>query len=294
MPRARMIKPDFWDDEKLSTISRDARLFYIGMWNFSDDYGVIKGNISWLKNKIFPYNNTKDEYIKKWLMELRDLKRILFFKHLDESFYFMPFFIKHQTISHPSSTRNPEPPDTFPEDSGDNLEDSENPPSEYKISEVDISKDKLRPFRRTLEDYLNDVINNQNDLFFLKPHLEKIKEFFAYRMQLPKKSQYKTQKGIDGLMRDLVGCYDAGYDICDCLDITMEKEWLTPSPSYFENIKLQKKLPSSQSAKLPEIVLLKMGVDVLRKFPKSFDKWCIKNKMTDKNIKEIRDVCDEN
>jgi len=57
MARIRTIKPEFWDDEKLSLVSRDARLTFIGMWTFSDDYGVVKGASVWLKSKIFPYDN---------------------------------------------------------------------------------------------------------------------------------------------------------------------------------------------------------------------------------------------
>lgn len=56
MARSRMIKPEFWDDEKLASISRDARLTFIGLWNHSDDFAVVKGHASWLKNKIFSYN----------------------------------------------------------------------------------------------------------------------------------------------------------------------------------------------------------------------------------------------
>ncbi len=52
MARIRTIKPKFWDDTKLSKISRDARLTYIGMWNFSDDLGVTIKNTIWLKSKI--------------------------------------------------------------------------------------------------------------------------------------------------------------------------------------------------------------------------------------------------
>ena len=31
------------------------------------------------------------------------------------------------------------------------------------------------------------------------------------------------------------GCRDAGLIVSDCLDIAMERPWLTPDPSYFKN-----------------------------------------------------------
>ena len=41
MARIRTIKPQFWDDLKIGRLSRDARLLYIGLWNFADDLGVV-------------------------------------------------------------------------------------------------------------------------------------------------------------------------------------------------------------------------------------------------------------
>jgi len=111
MPRNRMIKPQFWEDEKLSAISRDARLTYIALWNFSDDYGVVKGNSMWLKNNIFPYENGIEvDNFKSWLSELENLDRIIPFSSNGETFYYLPFFLKHQTINRPSAQKNPSPP----------------------------------------------------------------------------------------------------------------------------------------------------------------------------------------
>jgi len=109
-----MIKPAFWDDEKLSQLSRDARLVFIGMWNFSDDYGVVKGNALWLKNQIFPYdeNLSKAEF-EQWLNELcSDVTRSLIpFTESGEQYYYIRRFTFHQKINKPSGLRNPEAPD---------------------------------------------------------------------------------------------------------------------------------------------------------------------------------------
>jgi len=34
MARIRTIKPEFWTAEQVMELSRDARLLFIGMWNF--------------------------------------------------------------------------------------------------------------------------------------------------------------------------------------------------------------------------------------------------------------------
>jgi hypothetical protein len=108
--RTRAIKPEFWDDEKLSGISKQARLFFIGMWTNSDDYGVIKGNPIWLKNKIFPYDDDKIKDIEKWLDELKSIDCIRHFKANSENFYWIRTFECHQVINRPSKAKNPQPP----------------------------------------------------------------------------------------------------------------------------------------------------------------------------------------
>jgi hypothetical protein len=113
MPRNRMIKPDFWDDEKLATqTSRDARLVFIALWNFSDDYGVVKGNAMWLKNHVFPYEDSLSiQKFSGWLSELSSGGWIVPFEHAGEQYFFIRTFEKHQTINRPSAQRNPQPPE---------------------------------------------------------------------------------------------------------------------------------------------------------------------------------------
>lgn len=114
MARCRIIKPEFWDDERLSSISFQARLTYIGIWNFCDDYGVTKASSLWLKSRIYPYDDKLSmKEFEKWLSELRNLRRIVEFKHNAECFIFIPNFLKHQVINKPSKTRYPEPPDNI-------------------------------------------------------------------------------------------------------------------------------------------------------------------------------------
>lgn len=117
-----MIKPEFWDDEKLSQISRDARLTYIGLWNHSDDYGVVKGAATWLYSRIYPYDGGILTEFKKWLQELERIHRIIPFRISREQFYYIPTFLIHQTINKPSKyNRNPPVPqsllNTLPEGS---------------------------------------------------------------------------------------------------------------------------------------------------------------------------------
>lgn len=111
MPRSRMIKPEFWDDEKLARVSRDSRLLFVGLWTHSDDFGVVKGNHVWLKNKIFPYDEDLSiQVFSSWVNKLESSGFIIGFDTDDEKYYYIVHFDKHQKVDHPSKQRNPEPP----------------------------------------------------------------------------------------------------------------------------------------------------------------------------------------
>lgn len=102
MPKYRTIKPKFWDDIKLSKVTRDARLTFIGMWNFADDLGVIMYELSWLKSKIFPYDKIEFSELDIWINELFSEKIVIQIDFSAEKFIFIPNFLKHQKIEKPN------------------------------------------------------------------------------------------------------------------------------------------------------------------------------------------------
>lgn len=103
MPRIRTVKPGFWDDVKISKVSRDARLLFIGMWNFSDDLGVVIANLTFLKSKIFPYDQIELFELQNWVNELTSMKFIVSIIHNDENFFLIKNFKKHQKINKPNN-----------------------------------------------------------------------------------------------------------------------------------------------------------------------------------------------
>ena len=102
MARNRVIKPKFWDDAKIGRITRDARLLYIGLWNFSDDIGVVIGNSIWLKSKIFPYDQIQIQQFEKWMNELVINGFICLLSYKGERFIYLPNFTRHQVINKPN------------------------------------------------------------------------------------------------------------------------------------------------------------------------------------------------
>jgi len=102
-----MIKPEYWNDEKLGSEPESIQLTYIGTWTFSDDYGVVKGNPIWLKNQIFPYKQAlRIETFSKWLEALEGQEMLIPFTLRGEKFYFIRTFRQHQSVEKPSKTRN--------------------------------------------------------------------------------------------------------------------------------------------------------------------------------------------
>ena len=99
MARIRTIKPEFWEDEKIGKLPIPCRLFFIGCWNFADDFGVIKGNAALLKSQIFPYDeNLRVSEIKKWIDSLVDARMLVPIIHAEESCYFIRTFRSHQIL----------------------------------------------------------------------------------------------------------------------------------------------------------------------------------------------------
>jgi len=108
MARSRILKPEFWSDEKLAMVPREARLTFAGLWTCSDDYGVTKGHPAWLKAQIFPYDvDLPLTEFRKWLTDLERIGVIVPFTADGESFFHISNFSDHQRVDRPSKLRNP-------------------------------------------------------------------------------------------------------------------------------------------------------------------------------------------
>lgn len=108
MPRQRIINPEFWLDYEIASIENpNACLFYIGTWNFCDDYGVIENNAPKLKAQIFPY---RDVNVAELIDIFIKVGKFIPFNADDKKWLLLKNFKKYQYIQKPSKFRNPEPP----------------------------------------------------------------------------------------------------------------------------------------------------------------------------------------
>jgi hypothetical protein len=108
MPRIRTIKPDFWDDKKVASLDIPVRLLFIGMWNFSDDYGTIDADPSWIKTRVFPRDEKlRISDVQSWLDALVNARMIEPFEYNNEAFFNIRTFNSHQKIDKPSKPSVP-------------------------------------------------------------------------------------------------------------------------------------------------------------------------------------------
>lgn len=105
IPRKRMISPEFWDDEEIAEWSSDAKLFYIGLWNFADDDGRFRAVPKFLKARIFPYTNIDVEILME---EIKD--KIQYYESGGQKYGWIKNFKKHQYINHAIPSKLPAPP----------------------------------------------------------------------------------------------------------------------------------------------------------------------------------------
>ncbi|MGN7818820.1 hypothetical protein ACTJJB_01750 [Chitinophaga sp. 22536] len=142
MARDRMIRKKFWDDRKLSKVSRDARLLFIGLWNLADDLGVLVCDHLFIKSKVFPYDQIQLQQFGTWLNELLAHGFISQFSHKNEDFYYLPNFGKHQTINRPNY-----------KDLLINREELKTIFTECSVNDHGISNDESLPKREYKEEY---------------------------------------------------------------------------------------------------------------------------------------------
>lgn len=97
--RARNIKPDFFTDEKLISLTFAERLFFIGLWCFADSEGFFEVKPHEMKIKLFPEQKVD---ILKMLKALEKEKIV----KLHEQHGYLPNFTKHQK-PHPNEKKSP-------------------------------------------------------------------------------------------------------------------------------------------------------------------------------------------
>jgi hypothetical protein len=108
MARIRTIKPEFWTNDKILSVSQLTRLLFIGMWNFADDYGRMDFAPISIKARIFPNDATTVADVKDMLNELCSNDLITIYSAKDKEYIEITGW-DHQKIDKRQASKIPGP-----------------------------------------------------------------------------------------------------------------------------------------------------------------------------------------
>lgn len=117
MARIRSIKPEFWDSPSTAKAGPWARLLYMAMWNWADDWGIGDGNLVRLEAFAFPNDgglypasdgdsDTPPRNFRGLVSEVQNAYEIVFFEHLGRPYYYIPKWEDHQRTEKRSKPRD--------------------------------------------------------------------------------------------------------------------------------------------------------------------------------------------
>jgi len=121
MARIRTIKPEFWTSAQVLECSTNARLLFVGLWNFADDVGRHPDSPKQCKAEVFPADEFTLADIQGMLDELSANGLIVRYLHEGKGYFYIPGW-HHQRIDKPQPAKYPDPfhehstnvPRTFP------------------------------------------------------------------------------------------------------------------------------------------------------------------------------------
>lgn len=203
MARIRTVKPEFWRDEELSTISAEAALLAIGLLNYADDEGYFNANPKLVASDVFPLRDLTSS-VSSLLQELTEIGYIRLFSGTDGKKYGLVVnFTKHQAIqkTNPSKIKQfcidtatvresqQTIPVVLPNNFGSAIEDK----TEVKIEEErTLQEDYNTTTVQVQEDYSSSTVGVQNQFSIATVALQHGKERKGKEMEREKEEDNKT------------------------------------------------------------------------------------------------------
>lgn len=112
MPRIRTIKPEFFTSPSTAKLSSDARILFIAMWCWADDYGKGETNLNGLLGLAFPESDDKDrKELQSLCKEIQSACKVEFYVAEERAYYAIPSWDKHQKTQRKADSRIPDPDD---------------------------------------------------------------------------------------------------------------------------------------------------------------------------------------
>ncbi|WP_392750614.1 HNH endonuclease [Streptomyces sp. LN590] len=112
MARIRTVKPEFWEDEVVGLMPRDARLLFVATFNMADDEGLLRWTPAYIKASAFMYDDD---------LSVPDVAKLM--QYVTDAGLLYPYiggvarqqmavivnFRKHQKINRPQKSKLPPP-----------------------------------------------------------------------------------------------------------------------------------------------------------------------------------------
>lgn len=105
--RIRSLKPEFFRDEKVQRLPRDARLLMVGLITHADDEGRLDGEPVAVRSLVFPHDDMPTRTINQLLAAIED-KGLIHRYSVDEfNWIEITGWSKHQRVDKPTPSRIP-------------------------------------------------------------------------------------------------------------------------------------------------------------------------------------------
>lgn len=141
MARIRSVKPEFWTDEKVVELSFQARLLFIGLWNFADDEGRMVYSPKRIKMQVFPADSVD---VSELVGEIQRNGMVQVYVVDGVEYLQINNFAKHQKIDKRSASKFPVPPTSAesPRIPPNPAESATNPADFRRIPPTDQGRDQ--------------------------------------------------------------------------------------------------------------------------------------------------------
>lgn len=117
MARIRSIKPELPQDERVGSVSREARLCWLMCFTLADDDGRFRAHPALIASQCFPYDGLSPSTVDGWLDELAAAKLLCRYTADGQEYAALGNWKKHQKIDHPLDSRLPSPENGVPHES---------------------------------------------------------------------------------------------------------------------------------------------------------------------------------
>lgn len=105
--RIRSLKPEYFRDEKVQRLSRDARLLFIGLICHADDEGRLNGDVLSIRALVFPRDELPAKKVRTLLAAVRDIGLIHIYEAGGFDWVEIRGWAKHQRIDKPKPSQIP-------------------------------------------------------------------------------------------------------------------------------------------------------------------------------------------